>query len=146
MRSWLLTILHNAFYNAAKRRSMGPVLMDEIVAQDDHQTPPDEAPPAWDLRSMDWEQVDERLKKAVDDLTVEHREVLLLWGVQGMKYREIADVLGVPIGTVMSRLHRARKIVADSLEATQDELGWNRRGGRPGSPTPTRSPMTAPDA
>ena len=39
--------------------------------------------------------------------------MLLLWGVEGMKYREISDTLNVPIGTVMSRLHRARKILAD---------------------------------
>lgn len=142
MRSWLLTILHNAFYNQAKRKRLAPVLMDEIVAADTNQQAPDEAPPAWDLRSLDWEQVDGRIKKAIDDLTPEHRDVLLLWGVQGMKYREIADILGVPIGTVMSRLHRARKIVADSLEGSEDELGLgNRRGGRPGNPSPTRSPI-----
>jgi len=125
MRSWLLTILHNAFYNQAKRKSLAPVLMDEIVAADPNQNAPDEAPPAWDLRSLDWEQVDERIKKAIDDLTPEHRDVLLLWGVQGLKYREIAQVLDIPIGTVMSRLHRARKLVADSLEAFRDDLGYS---------------------
>ncbi|MCA9311119.1 MAG: hypothetical protein KDA21_07930, partial [Phycisphaerales bacterium] len=46
-----------------------------------------------------------------------------LWGVEGLKYREIADITGVPIGTVMSRLHRARKTLADSLEELASELG-----------------------
>jgi RNA polymerase sigma-70 factor (ECF subfamily) len=44
--------------------------------------------------------------------------VLLLWGVEGMKYREIAEILGVPLGTIMSRLHRARKAVADALSSS----------------------------
>ena len=54
--------------------------------------------------------------------------VLLLWGVEGLKYREIGTILGVPIGTVMSRLHRARKLVSDALEAA----GFGRSAGEPG--------------
>jgi RNA polymerase sigma-70 factor (ECF subfamily) len=76
---------------------------------------PDEAPPAWDGASFDWEHVDDRLRKIIEELKDEYRQVLLMWGVQGLKYREIAEVLDVPIGTVMSRLHRARKLVADAL-------------------------------
>lgn len=141
MRSWLLTILHHVFYSSAKRKKMGPVAVAEIHAADDRQLPPDSPPPAWNLRSLDWEHVDERIKKAIEELSPEHREVLLLWGVEGMKYREIAGVLGVPIGTVMSRLHRARKIVADSLEELSTERGWNKvqstdstRSGSDGTP------------
>ena len=132
IKPWLLTILHNVFYSAGKRKSLGPISVGEIVGEDLGQGAPDEPPPAWDLRSLDWEHVDERLKKAIDDLSPEHREVLLLWGVEGMKYREIAGILGVPIGTVMSRLHRARKMVADSLEGFAEELGYNTRQGAGG--------------
>ena len=109
MRSWLFTILHNAFYSRVERKARAPVLsenLDESARSGDQG--PGEATPAWDLRSLDWEQVDGRLKKAIEDLSDEHREILLMWGVEGMKYREIAGVLDVPIGTVMSRLARAR--------------------------------------
>ena len=72
--------------------------------------------------------MDGRLKAAIEALKPEHRQVLLMWGVQGMKYREIGEVLGVPIGTVMSRLHRARKVLADELEEFASELGWQPTG------------------
>ena len=54
-----------------------------------------------------------------------------MWGVDGLKYREIGEILGIPIGTVMSRLHRARKIVADRLmedPGAADDLGISSRG------------------
>jgi RNA polymerase sigma-70 factor (ECF subfamily) len=130
VRSWLFTILHNTFYSSQARRAKGPAFAPEVEALPGAPAaadpPPDEPPPAWDLRSLDWEHVDGRLKGAIEDLSVEHREVLLLWGVEGMKYREIASILGVPIGTVMSRLHRARAILAQSLEEVRAELGWRK--------------------
>ncbi|GAB4554938.1 MAG: sigma-70 family RNA polymerase sigma factor [Phycisphaerales bacterium] len=125
MRSWLFTILHHTFYSRVKREKRGPVAVEEFYEADERETVPDEAPPAWDLRSLDWEHVDERVKKAIEELSPEHREVLLLWGVEGMKYREIASILDVPIGTVMSRLHRSRKVLAESLEEVARELGWS---------------------
>ena len=70
--------------------------------------------------------MDDRLKKAIEELKDDYREVLLMWGVDGLKYREIAEILEVPIGTVMSRLHRARKLLADRLledPGAADEMG-----------------------
>ena len=69
---------------------------------------------------------------AIEQLKPEFREILLLWGVEGLKYREIAEILEVPIGTVMSRLHRARKLVADALGAdpsVSERLGIDRLAG-----------------
>lgn len=130
IRAWLFTILHNTFYSQVKRAQRGPMLVDEFYGAESDETVPGEAPPAWDLGALDWEHVDERLKKAIEDLRPEHREALLLWGVEGLKYRQIAQITGVPIGTVMSRLHRARKILAAELEELSDELGV-----RPGQQT-----------
>lgn len=76
---------------------------------------PTDLPPSWNLGAQDWDRVDQRLKAAVNAVKLEYRQVLLLWGLGGMKYREIAVLLDVPIGTVMSRLHRARKLLADAL-------------------------------
>lgn len=115
MRSWLFAITHNVFYSKVKREARQPVAVGDFYSKEGHETPPDEAPPAWSRAELDWEHVDERLKAAIEELKDEYREVLMMWGVDGLKYREIAEILEVPIGTVMSRLHRARKLLADRL-------------------------------
>ncbi len=130
MRAWLFTICHNLFYSQIKRESKAPSAVEEFFTESADTRPPDEPPPAWNQASFDWEQVDSRLRKIVEELKDEYREILLMWGVDGLKYREIGEILGIPIGTVMSRLHRARKIVADELMEDPDtasELGLNTR-------------------
>jgi RNA polymerase sigma-70 factor (ECF subfamily) len=115
VRAWLFTIAHHAFYSRLRRARLAPGTVGDFFNEESDERAPDEPPPAWDLASLDWEQVDERLKAAIDNLKPEYREVLLLWGVEGLKYREIAEIAGVPIGTVMSRLHRARRLVAEAI-------------------------------
>lgn len=115
MRSWLFTIAHHTFYSKMKRRKQAPTAVGEFYGVAADGPLPDAPPPAWDLASLDWEQVDGKLKRAVEGLRPEFRQVLLMWGVEGLKYRQIAEILEVPLGTVMSRLHRARKILSDEL-------------------------------
>lgn len=117
MRAWLFRILHNAHFTAGRRSKRAPLLSDTVDAGAHEGHSPHDDAPAWGLRDLDWQRVDARLKNAIDSLSDEHRAVLLLWGVEGMKYREIAEITGVPLGTVMSRLHRARRTVADILAA-----------------------------
>jgi RNA polymerase sigma-70 factor (ECF subfamily) len=130
MRAWLFTIAHNTFYSRIKRQRRAPKAVGEFFAEEADSTPPDEAPTAWNLATLDWEHVDGRIKRAIEDLRPEFREVLLMWGVEGLKYREIAEILEVPIGTIMSRLHRARKLVAEKLgeqPGASEELGLSQR-------------------
>jgi len=61
------------------------------------------------------------LKAALDDLAVEFREAIVLREMEGLSYKEIADIAGVPIGTVMSRLARARKRLQIYLTRTAPE-------------------------
>ncbi len=122
MRAWLFTITHNVFYTRIKKKARDPQAVGEFFAESTDGPLPDEPPPAWDRAGFDWEHVDARLKKAIEDLKPEFREVLLMWGVDGLKYREIAEILGVPIGTVMSRLHRARKTLADQLTSDPEAV------------------------
>jgi RNA polymerase sigma-70 factor (ECF subfamily) len=123
MRPWLFKILHNVFYTRVGRAKRQPIAMEELPGATSNEAAPDEPPPAWDLSSLDWEHVDGRLKTAIDGLRPEYRSVLLLWGVEGLKYREIAEIQEIPIGTVMSRLHRARTILAQQLAEFAEELG-----------------------
>lgn len=120
MRAWLFAICHNVFYTKVKRAAKQPKAVEEFYTASSTERAQDDAPPAWDQGSLDWDHVDGRLRGVIDGLKDEYREVLMLWGVDGLKYREIAMILDVPIGTVMSRLHRARKLVADALNANGD--------------------------
>ena len=122
MRAWLFAIAHNVFYSRIKKQSRDPMAVEAFHGEASNETPPDEPPPQWDGEHLDWDQVDGSLKKAIEDLKPEYREVLLMWGVEGLKYREIATILDVPIGTVMSRLHRARKLLADALTGDDDAV------------------------
>jgi RNA polymerase sigma-70 factor (ECF subfamily) len=58
-----------------------------------------------------------RIARALDTLPEHHRSIIILSDIEGLSYREIADVLGIPMGTVMSRLHNARKRLRDALGA-----------------------------
>lgn len=122
IRPWLFKILHNSFYTRIQRQRREPTIADDLeplaVASE-----LDSPPPAWDLEHLDWEMVDDRLKHAIHDLPDHYREVLLLWAVEGLKYREVAEVLDVPLGTVMSRLYRARSLLSESLAELAAEHG-----------------------
>ena len=133
MRAWLFAIAHNVFYSRIKKQNRAPIAVEAFHGEASNETPPDEPPPQWDGEQLDWDQVDSSLKKAIEELKPEYREVLLMWGVEGLKYREIATILDVPIGTVMSRLHRARKLLSESLAADEDAV--EALGLRPGEPT-----------
>ena len=122
VRPWLFKILHNNFYTRVGKRKREPTLGDDMPEQAVYGEV-DEEPPAWDLASLDWEMVDDRLKKAIEELPEHYREVLLLWAVEGLKYREVAEVVGVPLGTVMSRLYRARAILSERLADLAAENG-----------------------
>jgi len=123
IRPWLFKILHNVFYTRFNRAKRQVSASDEMLAAETGEPPPDQPGPAWNLEALDWEHVDERLKAAIEKLKPEYRSVLLLWGVEGLKYREIADIQEVPIGTVMSRLHRARSILMEQLSEMAEEKG-----------------------
>ncbi len=122
VRPWLFKILHNSFYTRYQKKKRQPTIAHEFI-HDSVPSEQDQPPPAWDLAHLDWEQVDDRLKHAIDSLPDHYREALLLWAVEGLKYREVADVLGVKLGTVMSRLHRARALLSKQLIEYAREQG-----------------------
>lgn len=123
MRPWLFKILHNVFYTKIGKDKRQPIFVEDLPGATSNEPEPDQPHPAWNLASFDWDHVDERLMEAIGNLRPEYRTVLLLWGVEGMKYREIADVEEIPIGTVMSRLHRARTVLAQQLAELAEEKG-----------------------
>lgn len=105
LRAWLFTILHNVHVNQLRGKA---ARADEVPVEsvEAHLVTPARQEERVELREM---------MRAVDALPEEQRKVLLLVAVEGMKYDEVARVLGVPIGTVMSRLSRAREAVRNRL-------------------------------
>lgn len=114
-RPWLFKILHN-IYRARRRRSgIESRILAEIEMQSTATS--DWSDPALsDGEPIDWELVDDQLKDAIHGLPDDLRATFLLFASEDLKYRQIADVLDIPIGTVMSRLSRARKQLIGSLK------------------------------
>ena len=110
MRAWLLTIVRNTCYTRLRRRRAQPdsAEYDETL----HDAPGlIEDPEAEVLRGA----LRDALEQAIASLPVEFREVVILRDVQGLSYAEIAEVAGIPVGTVMSRLSRARQRLQRAL-------------------------------
>jgi len=106
LRAWLFTIMHNVHVNQVRSRSAAATLpLDDDVA--------DAPVRATQADMLEVRDIDTALKR----LPVEQREVLLLVALEHMSYQETADTLGIPIGTVMSRLARARERLRMMLDA-----------------------------
>jgi RNA polymerase sigma-70 factor, ECF subfamily len=111
-RAWMFRILRNSFLSSRTG------LKSMVTFNDDEDTAiasPDPTPEAVLLEQADRDSV----RQALRGLSVPYREILLLCEVEEMSYEEIAQTLTIPTGTVMSRLHRARKALRASLGALQ---------------------------
>jgi len=102
-RAWLLTIVRNTWY----ARFSKPSSADQHVLLEETDERPDERldPEALAMQR----QAIERVQRALGELPVDFREVIVLRELEGLSYKEIAAVIGIPIGTVMSRLARGRE-------------------------------------
>lgn len=118
LRSWLLTLMHHLYLN--QLRALRPHLQ-EVYDADQHDAGHEPAG-LWQTR-LD-------LERALTQLTPAAREVLLLVGVEELSYEEAAAVLAVPVGTVMSRLARARERLR-LLMAEPDRRGRPAAAGAP---------------
>ncbi len=129
LRAWLYRILTNTYINGYRKRQRQPVSQptDEIT---DWQLAQVEQHTSSGLRSAEMEALDRLpdsdVKEALNQLAEEFRMAVYLADVEGFAYKEIADIMGTPIGTVMSRLHRGRKQLRDMLTGVARERGFLR--------------------
>jgi RNA polymerase sigma-70 factor (ECF subfamily) len=119
-RAWLLTIVRHAAYTwLGKNRSASLVMVDDLEAVERQEAGrgarSGESGPETPEETLIARADAARLESAIAALPVPFRETLVLRDVQGMDYREIAEVTKVPIGTVMSRLARARRRLITDL-------------------------------
>jgi RNA polymerase sigma-70 factor (ECF subfamily) len=109
-RAWLLTIVRNTFYTWL-RKNRPPEKMVEI---DDATLDIEDSSERVETVNPQFADAD-AVRRAIAELPAEFREVVVLREMEGFSYKEIADLAEVPIGTVMSRLARARKLLQKSL-------------------------------
>lgn len=109
LRAWLFTMMHNLFVNQVRKLQRQPIpvtLVDEL--ESDTQAAPDQV-----ARNQ-------QLQRQMARLPFAQREVLALVALEGFGYQQVADILDIPIGTVMSRLNRARESMRQWLYVEQD--------------------------
>jgi RNA polymerase sigma-70 factor (ECF subfamily) len=117
-RAWLITILRNQFINEWRARRRAPAQV-EFEALPDLPSLTDPDPEGRFFREL----VDEEVLEAVDELPPDFREVLVLSDMEGLPYGEIAEALSIPVGTVKSRLFRARRILQGRLRRYAEMTG-----------------------
>jgi RNA polymerase sigma-70 factor (ECF subfamily) len=115
-RAWLLSIVRNTAFTALKRNRM-----DEETVVFDEELHGEQIPPLDAGIALDRVQDQQTVRAAIEQLPAEFREAITLRELEGMSYKEIADVASVPIGTVMSRLARARRQLQLLLTKTHTE-------------------------
>lgn len=133
LKAWLFKILKNTFINNYRKRKLEPRSVDfadiedsfeRIVRRDNNEQPSD--PESEFFTGV----LDDDVKRSLDSLPYDYRMVVILADLEDFSYKEIAEILDCPVGTVMSRLYRGRKLLEKSLLKYARQHGYI-RGGEP---------------
>lgn len=125
-KAWLFKILKNGFINQYRKKVKRPIKVDfeEIVSY--HGEEDSNYSGHIDLREEIYQgMMGDEVTNAVNYLPVDFRAVILLCDIEGFTYEEISKIIDIPIGTVRSRLHRARNMLKDKLRNYAESLGFN---------------------
>lgn len=123
-RAWVLTIVRNTFYNwyqdtAAQRQQTA--FEDELHSLEETGSVVTERPCSNPEAALRQKESEHLLRQALRSLPLEFREVMVLRELEDLPYKQIAGIVGIPIGTVMSRIARGRKLLATMLTPANSE-------------------------
>jgi RNA polymerase sigma factor (sigma-70 family) len=127
-KAWLFTILKNAFINEYRKKVRQPTQVDYEEIVNFHQEEDGTSYSSYmDLREEMFENMmGDEVTTAMQDLPSEFRHVILLCDIEGFTYEEIANIIDIPIGTVRSRLHRARNLLKEKLKNYAETVGYHK--------------------
>jgi RNA polymerase sigma-70 factor (ECF subfamily) len=128
-KAWLFKILKNTFINSYRKKQLEPVKSDfaDIEGTFESQVSDEVTNRAKDPEEEFLEDVlDEDVQQALEDLPDDYRMAVILADLEGFSYKEIAEILEVPLGTVMSRLYRGRKLLEEEMLRYAREHGYLR--------------------
>lgn len=126
-KAWLYRILKNTFINRYRQQHRRPNEVDFDAIEETHEVQvrhPGLKPEDPEERFMT-SMLRRDVRLALEKLPADYREALFLSLVEGFSYREIAEMVGCPIGTVMSRIHRARKLMQRALTSHSQGHAWS---------------------
>ncbi|AEX66860.1 sigma-70 family RNA polymerase sigma factor [Corynebacterium diphtheriae] len=126
LKAWLYRIMTNTYINSYRKKKRQPtqqssedVTDHQLLATSSHESVGLESAEVEALKNLP----NQRIAQAMYDLSEDYRMVVYYADVEGLAYKEIAEIMGTPLGTVMSRLHRGRKQLREALKDVAQEHG-----------------------
>jgi len=126
-KAWLFRILKNSFINDFRKKSKEPAKVDYQEVETYYNSDDVDSAITTDLRvDTVQDMLGDEISNALNSLDVDFRTVIILCDLEGFKYDEMAKILDIPIGTVRSRLHRARNLLKDKLSDYARKMGYSK--------------------
>ncbi|WP_373493225.1 sigma-70 family RNA polymerase sigma factor [Aquiflexum sp.] len=124
-KAWLFRILKNSFINDYRKKSKQPAKIDYQEVETYYNSDDVDYGITTDLRvDAVKDMLGDEISNALNSLAVDFRTVIILCDLEGFTYEEMAKILDIPIGTVRSRLHRARNLLKDKLRSYAQNMGY----------------------
>jgi RNA polymerase sigma factor (sigma-70 family) len=124
-KAWLYRILKNSFINDYRKKSKEPSKVDYQEVEGYYNSEKVDENKTSDLRQESVkDMIGDEVSLALNSLAVDFRTVIILCDIEGFTYEEMAKILDIPIGTVRSRLHRARNLLKEKLNSYATSMGY----------------------